>query len=265
MGLELRQGLKVELKQALPSSGNVMLRLSPLELELLFDGKIELRKQDFHSYGESHGRPIVWNQNFFDACKTVRDKVERKTYLERPQIFVEKSEVGYSAVYNSEFDEGLRKKVSEYNKRSHEENKINLQKFVKQRRWTIEQQLKIVKYLCEKQDKYLQSNNPFDMGEINQENVATYLEYSVSSISSLVRNLTMQLQGGRSLYVEDLMPSNRLTQIRGVYVLRQLQQDHNFYENGEWKFSDFRLLPVLKQRFGLEVKRRTLTKYKALL
>ena len=89
--------------------------------------------------------------------------------------------------------------------------------------------------------------------------------YSDSTANRLVQKLTFQLQNGKVIFADELIPGARATTIKGTYALRQLQQDLELYENGKWKLSDTKLAPILKERFGIDVARRTISKYKGLL
>ncbi len=263
--------LSLKLKIASP-----MLGLSPLELELLLDQSLE-QVTHFHQENPDwkNEHPLkergnyFLQRNFVDDCKSVRGKIPQERYLETPQVFVERGEDGYSTRYNSQINERIAEKLAQF-KRTGEEgtapvDAIFLKRFAKVRNWVVEQQLAIVKYLCTAQEKYLQTGNPLDLKGINQENIAEHIGYSSSSVSRLVKNLSTQLPEGRVIFANELIPGPRDSSQKGVNVLRQLMEDPALYENGDWKVSDQKLVPIVKERFGIEVARRTISKYRGML
>ena len=169
MELGLRLCLSLEPSKKLLISP--ILGLSPLELELLLSQSLEQVKE-FHEENphwkdenppENRGN-YFWQGNFLDGCKQVKGKIAREKYLENPQIFVERGKEGYSTRYNSQIDERIKDKLARF-KRTGEEgtpsvDKIFSRQFAKEREWIVKQQLAIVKYLCETQDRYIKSRNP---------------------------------------------------------------------------------------------------------
>ncbi len=273
--MKLGLGLYLRLEQSSKLFINPILGLSPLELELLLDQSLE-QVSDFHEKNpnwrdenplEERGN-YFWQGDFLDGCKSVRGKVSREQYLETPQIFVDKGEAGYSTKYNSQINERIAEKLARF-KRIEEQassaDNIFSKQFAKQRDWIVKQQLAIVKYLCETQDQYLESGNKLNLNPITQLHVAEHLGYSDSTITRLVKNLTIHLPDGKVLFVYELIPGFKATIIKGTYALRELQQNSDLYDNGEWKISDSKLVPILKERFGIEVARRTVSKYKSRL
>lgn len=271
--MELGLRLCLQLQQSSQLFISPILGLSPLELELLLDQSLE-KVEDFHEKNpdwrdenppEERGN-YFWQGTFLDGCKSVREKIPRERYLENPQIFVKRGEDGYSTQYNSRIEERIAEKLTRF-KRTNEEgtppvDKIFSKQFAKERAWIVKQQLAIVKYLCETQDKYLESRNPLDLKPITQQNVAEQIGYSDTTISRLVKNLTLQLPNEKVLFAEELIPGAKAATIKGTYALRQLQQDPELYEKGKWKVSDTTLVPILKERFSIEAVRRTVSKYR---
>jgi len=256
--------------------GSPIMGLSPLELELLLDPSLE-GVRDFHEENPDWKREnppeergnYFWQGNFLDDCKFVRGKIPRERYLETPQIFVKGAGGSYSTEYNSQIDERIAEKLAQF-KRTRESgtpsvDKIFSKQFAKDRDWIVEQQLAIVKYLCETQEKYLQNRNPLDLEPIKQQNVAEHIGYSTTSVSRLVKNLTAQLPDGRVIFADQLIPGANATTKKGAYALGQLREDPTLYENGSWKVSDAKLVPILKERFGIDVARRTVSKYRGIL
>lgn len=274
MELGLRLCLRLEQSSKLRISP--ILGLSPLELELLLDQSLG-QVTEFHEENpdwrdknppEERGN-YFRHGKFLDSCKSVRNTIPQERYLETPQILVERSEEGYSARYDPQIDERIKEKLARF-KRTDEEgtppvDKIFSRQFAKDRDWIVKQQLAIVQYLCETQDKYVISRNPLDLEPVTQQNVAGHIGYSDTTVSRLVRNLSVQLPDEKVIFADELIPGAKATTLKGTYALRQLRQDPELYENGKWKVSDTTLAPILKERFGIDVARRTVSKYKGLL
>jgi len=274
----LTHSLRIELIQTYTHEcpPSPILGLSPLEWELLLDESLE-EVIDFHGRNphwrnenpaQKRGN-YYWQGNFLDGCKSVKGKIPRERYLETPQIFVERGEEGYSTSYNPQLEARLAEKLARF-KRTGEEgttpvNRIFSKQFAKDRKWIVEQQLEIVKCLCETQAGYLQTGNPLDLEPINHRHVAEHMGYSISTVGRLVKNLSAQLPDGRVIFADELLPGATTPFKKGAYALRQLQQDSKLYENGKWKVSAMALVPILKERFGIEIARRTVAKYKGML
>jgi len=273
----MEQVIRLEHKHSLPIKiFSPILGLSPLELELLLEQSLENVK-DFHNENpdwKEENPPrfrgnYFWQEDFLGRRKSVKGKIPKERYLETPQVFVEIGEKGYSTKYNSQIDKRITEKLAQF--RRVNENRIasidNLfsKQFAKYRNWIVEQQVAIVKYLCNTQKKYLQTGNPFDLESINQQKVAEHIEYSATLVSKLVKNLTTQLPDGRVIFVNELIPGANLTTRKGTYALRQLQKNPKLYERGRWKVYDKELASILEKRYGIKVARRTVSRYKSLL
>ncbi len=269
----MRLGMSLSQKLVMPMRvGGPILGLSPLELELLLDQSLE-QVESFRVENPNWGdenppeerENYYWNGDFRTNCKSVKGKVSRDVHLATPQVLVERGEEQYSATYNFKLNQRIAEKLARF-KRTGEEapppSKIFSRAFAKERAWVVEQQLAIVKYLCSTQERYLQSRNPLDLEPLNQDDVASYIGYSNTSVSRLVRNLTIQLPDERVIFAEELIPGAMTSNIKGTYALTQLQQDPALYDNGSWKVSDEKLVPILRDRFGIDLARRTVAKYR---
>ncbi len=271
--ITMRQGMSLSMRQDMPMRvGGPILGLSALELELLLDQSVA-QVQDFHDTNPAwkNEHPVeergnyFFNENFRTNCKAVKDKVPRHKYLETPQVFVERGEERYSASYNTEIDRRIAEKLARF-KRPGEEapppSKIFSKQFAKERAWIVKQQLAIVEYLCQRQEVYLQSGSPLDLEPLIQDDIAWHIGYSTTSVSRLVRNLTIQLPDEKVIFAEELIPGVMLSDKKGTYALKLLQQDSTLYDQGNWKVSDEKLVPILRDRFNLYIARRTVTKYR---
>ncbi len=273
----MRLCMSFSLEQSMPFKIiSPIMGLSPLELELLLDSSLE-GVEDFHEKNsgwkgktppEERGN-YFRQRSFLDGCNSVRGKIPRERHLDKPQIFVERTEEGYSTKYNPQIAEKIAEKLAQF-KRTGESgtlpvDKIFSKQFAKDRDWIVEQQVAIVKYLCDTQERYLQTQNPLDLKLINQQNVAEHIGYSISTVSRLVKNLTAQLPDGRVIFADELIPGVNATTQKGTYALGQLREDPTLYENGSWKVYDAELVLILRERFSIDVARRTVSKYRGML
>lgn len=277
IGLSMNTRLTLSLKQELPSFVlNPILGLSPLELEQLLDNGLE-QVVDFYErtpLGGDRGSPehkgnYGLTGAFRRSCDSVKDALPKERYLETPQILVKKGEQGYSSSYNTMLEDRIAEKLAQFKRYPNQERpevgQIFSLKFKKDREWVVNQQLAIAKYICEAQDKYLNSKNPFDLSHLSQKDVAKHFGYSETTICRLIRKLTIQAPDGKTIFAEELIPGYHITTLTGTYALRQLQQDQNYYEQGRWKVPDNILKPAMLERFGIDVARRTVAKYRQML
>ncbi len=252
--------------------GGPILGLSPLELELLLDQsfeQVEAFRVENPNWGNENPpeerENYYWGGHFRDTCAAVKGKISREAHLATPQVLVERGEEQYFARYNTEINQRIAEKLARF-KRTGEEvpppSKIFSKAFGRERAWVVEQQLSIVKYLCSAQEKYLQSGSPLDLEPLNQDDVAFHIGYSNTSVSRLVRNLTIQLPDEKVIFADELIPGAMISNKKGIYTLTQLQQDPALYDNGSWKVSDEKLVPILRDRFGIDLARRTVAKYR---
>src|SRR3989344_7290845 len=164
--------LCLQVTQKVPMRISPMVGLSVLELELLLDQSLEQVKI-FHEENpawrtenppEERGN-YLFGRSFSQGCGSVKGKIPRQKYLETPDIFVEKRAEGYSARYNPQLEERIAQKLAQF-KREEDEvvpaDKIFSKQFARDRKWVVETQLAIAQYVCEKQNKYLETKNPLD-------------------------------------------------------------------------------------------------------
>ena len=244
---------------------NPLVGLSPLELELLLDqilvGDNVQRNVDLEKDTSLEGENNSFAYSSFDTS-SVKGKISRKQYLETPQVFVEKGEEGYSTKYNPTIDERISEKLAQL--KETEQDKMAL-KISKARLWIVEQQLAIVRYICETQDRYLQTRNPLDLESLSQQDIADHIEYSLTTVNRLIKNVSVQLPDGQIIFADELIPGATITTQKGIYALRQLMEDPMIYGDGEWKVPDSGLVPILRDRFGIKAVRRTVAKYRGRL
>jgi hypothetical protein len=266
--VKISQQIMTEQKQVF----NPILGLSPLELELLLDQSLT-QLQEFHSRTpdyrddnppETRGN-YFWNRNFVNNCKYVAGQIPKERLLEIPQILVEFSNGDYSVSYNQQINKRIEEKLSQFTREGEEgkvsANNIFTSQFKATRKWNLEHQTEIVRYLLEAQSKYIARGDPLDLEPISQRDIASKINKHNSLVSRLIRNLTILLPDEKVIFADELVPGPKISIIKGTYALSQLQQDQDLYENGVWKVSDRELVPILRERFGIEVARRTVNKY----
>lgn len=274
LGFELRQGMGLHLEQKLPL-GNVCLNnLSLLEMEVLLEQSRE-SIEDFYQKTPEHKATgnYLFHPSFQRNTQAVKGKVSLKEHLKYPQIIVHKygddnrenNSAAYAVSYNSELEKRVLDKLKFFHRPEGSEqvpleNNFTRQ-FIRQLNWIKEQQQKIVGYLLQRQEKYLASGNPFDLEPVRQWEIAEEIGFHDSTISKLMRNLTVQLPEGKTIFAEELAPSYRTTRLQGVYALTELMKEPQYFTEGKWTISAEKLRPVLLERFGLDLARRTVAKY----
>ena len=240
------------------------LGLSDLELERILEEGLE-GVREFYKQNPEHARAgnYFFSREFHDKARDVKGRIPESSHREIPAIIVGRSEGGYTLQYNSQLDDRINKSLEQFKARDGMPNVDSFSRaIVKNREWCKERKLEIVIYLCQEQATYIESEDPKDLKRLRQENVAKKIGYSISTVSYLMKNLTIQLPDGRVIYARDLVPSNRVENSEGYLHLKELQKEQPFYENGEWKVSDMKLRIVLKEKFRIDIARRTISKYR---
>jgi hypothetical protein len=253
---------------------NPIVGLSPLELELLLDQNLEqLTAPQPENAEPDDGQPAGEKGNYFnhstfsDSCRSLRKSLSKERYLANPPISVKRDGEAYAAEYDSTIDQRIAEKLARFKRGegtgTPSLDKIFSKKFAKDRVWIVEQQLAIVKYICERQDAYLKTYNPFDMIEIKKAELAEHIGHSTSTVYKLLTNLTIKLPDGRAIFAEDLAPNQKYTAIKGHHALNLLKNDPQLYHDGQWITSDRILADEIMRNFGLSLDRKTVQKYKS--
>lgn len=272
----LNQGIRLSQSVEMRRRFSPLVGISSLELELLLDQSLRNVKS-FHEENPDwrNKNPVeergnyFWQGSFLDGCKSVKGKIPREKHLENPEILVERFADEYSTKYNPQIAQRIAEKLAEF-KRTRESERppaesIFSKRFAIERGWIVDQQVEIVKYLCNIQDSYLQTQISLNLKPINQGDVADHIGYSITSVSRLVKNLTAQLPDGRVIFADELIPGLSTIGRKGIYALEQLRKSPELYGDGNWKVSDTILVPILKERFGINLARRTVSKYRGML
>ena len=76
-------------------------------------------------------------------------EVSAEEYLKTPQIFVDKTELGFSVTYNPELSLRIRNKIMQLSERMPQTSNLDkvLSQLLSERLWIEEQQVAVVKYL----------------------------------------------------------------------------------------------------------------------
>lgn len=249
---------------------NPILGVSLLELELLLDESRDNLERVYELEPEHVATGNYFYQNSFKRNATaVKGKFSQEEHLRTPQIIVQESKKRYTVSCNPELEARIEEKLKQFHCREGEDAQnaelLFANRFAKEWSWIKTQQQKIVEYLLQRQEKYLASENIFDLQTVTQSDIAEYIGHHPSTVCYLLRNLTVQLPNGKTLFVKELVPNKYTTVIKGVHALSELQRDEGYFADGQWKFSDIVLRTVLQERYGMNIARRTVTKYKLLL
>src|SRR3989344_161153 len=267
--IALRQFLTQDLKMVM----SPLLGLSHLELELLLSQSLEA-VIDFYDQNPNHppngsrNGNYFWTQGFHEQCRKARDQIPKSAYITEPQVIVQNEDGRYSAQFNSEIERRINDKLEKFHTRDKEDQNpehIFTKRFSKDRSWMMERQAEIVGYTCNLQRAYVESGHVMDLQGLGRRDVADNFSLSESTVHRLTRNLTAQLPDGKVVFVNDLLPANRVDLVKGMYALGELQKDQTFYDSGKWKISDQKLRPILKERFGIDAARRTIAKYRMMV
>ena len=124
---------------------------------------------------------------------------------------------------------------------------------------------RLIRAAVEYQRKYLETGNPFDLKPLTQEDLGSLVGLDHTVVSRRFKDLTIKLPDGYTIFARDLVPGQILERRKGLFALRELMDDSTLYDGMDWKVSDDKLVPILDQRFGLSLARRTVTKYRNLL
>lgn len=136
--------------------------------------------------------------------------------------------------------------------------------FREERDRITELQVNMVRYLIERQERYLDTKNPLDLEPVTIENVAENAGLKNSEALRLLEHLTIQLPRGRgTIFAEELIPGNDVLGRKMEYVLDQLREEKEWYQNGKWRpyATNDRLAATIRDRFALDVNARTVRKY----
>lgn len=184
-------------------------------------------------------------------------------YLETPAFFIGSKGHGFSVTQNTEMQRQIAEKLS----RLREERDANdfCDEVTRGLDWIVTSQLALIQYLTVAQKAYLESGMPLDLNALELADIAEVLDYTKSTVSRLMKNLTVRLPDGQSIFAIDLAPGRSLTKIKALHALRLLSQDPKYFEHGQWKVSGKELARILRSRFDILLKGRTVRQYKALL
>ena len=258
MGLRVALGLS----QIPVSLGYLVIsELSPLELEVALDKSLAELKQD-SKQSEGNGN-YFFSSRFHDKCRDARGSVSQEELLENPQILVGiDAEGNYTVNYNASLIQRIEQKLNEFQRREdYQPDQCFSLKVRESLGWTAQQQAIIVDYLVKWQSDYIERKNLMNLKSVGLKEVAEATGQSISSVDRLARNLTIQLPQGDRIFAKELITRGTLKYKQGIYLLRELQHDHEIYEDGKWKVSKGQLISLLDDRFGFKITDKPLNKY----
>ncbi|HLC52011.1 MAG TPA: hypothetical protein VJI98_02085 [Candidatus Nanoarchaeia archaeon] len=235
--------------------------LSPLELEVALDnGLAELKQESQQPEGNGN---YFFSGKFYDKCRDARDSISQEELLKNPQIFVEVSADGnYTVGYNTSLIERIEQKLSEFQRvENYQPDQCFSLRVRESLGWTTRQQVTLVDYLVRQQADYIKSKNPMDLRSISLREAAEATSQSISTVDRLARNLSIQLPQGDRIFAKELITSGTIKYTQGVYLLKQLKQDTDVYEDSRWKASARQLVSLLQDRYGFRITDKPLTKY----
>jgi DNA-directed RNA polymerase specialized sigma54-like protein len=253
------------LTQSQRSKISAFIGLSHLEMEVLLEQAKEKIEQFYEKNDrKDHNGNYFRTPSFTEGCKKVKDTIPQQMYLDNPQILVSQENGSYQTAFNQDLKKRVDQRLREF---KNPEGRKSLEDMFtkslsKEKKWMEETQQAIVKYICELQSDYLESGNPMDLKDITRIKIAKHFGYNDSTVSRLVKNLSLKLPDGRVIFADELIPAENTDRIKGVYALEQIMQNPKYFAESKWKLSDERLRPVLKEKFGLDMARRTINKYR---
>lgn len=222
----------------------LMMELSPLELEAHLDS---LSGTSLRNGPES----------------AAGNNITKQQILEVPEVLMKRDGRALTAAYNPEVSSRLTDKVADLGKKSAGNKALDdlLAQIKEQGEWVERAKIGIVLYLCEQQQSYLSSYNPFDLKPLSSAYAARECEYHPTTVSRLVRNLAVQLPDGKKIFAFELLPGRKTTSIKVNHALRLLSQNKAYFKDGEWQVGDAGLLPLVKDLSGCNIRRRQLATY----
>jgi DNA-directed RNA polymerase specialized sigma54-like protein len=257
--------MKMSLSQAIvmPMRIGLPLGISDLELEKILEESLDDMK-NFYELNPDHtpsGNYFSTN-SFIDKSRRVKERIPSEAHIENPTFRVSVDNSVYNLEYNPSLDERIKSRLEQFKARDGMPNVNSFSKeLLKAREWRKKRQSEIIKYLLEEQKSYLESGNAKEIKRIKQVNLAEKIGYTDSTVCRLMKNLTIQLPNGKVIYAQDLAPGNNLEFSKGYLALKELRNDTAYYEDGEWKVSYSKLKIALKNKFGIDIALRTVSKY----
>ncbi|MFC1521767.1 hypothetical protein ACFL6Y_05115 [Elusimicrobiota bacterium] len=154
---------------------------------------------------------------------------------------------GAYKVNSNKFEQLLREMPINDAKRARQVIK-NLE-FYNQRKTTL---YRVLEALLEKQKDYLVSGDPMKRKPFTQRELADDLDVDTSVLNRLISNKSIQLPWGFDAPIKTLLPSTKTLMKENLYGIAK--------ENPE--LSDEKLRGELKQRYGIELSRRSIAQYR---
>ena len=253
------QSVNMPLAGALAMNG-----LSLTQMEELVNEVVELAENGALQPQNGSGRP---RGNFFHT-PLFRELAEQFSN-NRPSLDAEFSVSNGEGIYIHSQTEEVRGRIErQLSRLTRDEpadpHQIFSTVFMEEFDWIMSHREQAVQHACTHQEEFV--SNPYDpmlLQELKQQDIADKLGCHFTTVSRLVRNLSIEFPDSITRDVSILIPGASLKYLQGRYAIGVLMNDPTYYEQATgWKVSDTELVRLLKERFDLTVARRTVTKYR---
>lgn len=195
--------------------------------------------------------------------------ISMERYIENPQVTIQLQNGDYMVSTCPRMAQRMENKVKKLGSLLRRKRKFGADSlerlFLQEKDWISKQQIAITEYVCGRQQRFLNTRNPLDLEPLTRSEIYSVIPSHTSRVSRLLTHITIKLPTGETMFLEDLIPGNATSAIKGQYVLQKLKEDPAIYDNAKWQVSDKALAAIIKDRFGLEIARRTINLYKAIL
>lgn len=130
--------------------------------------------------------------------------------------------------------------------------------------WVTQTREKIVEIAVDHQRDFVeQPFNPLLLCDLKQDDIARKIGHHVTSVSRLIRNLHIKFPDSLTRDFAVLVPGNSLPGLKARFALATLAMENQYYDRdrGVWLVSDEQLTDLLKEKFDMQLARRTVTKH----
>ncbi len=138
-------------------------------------------------------------------------------------------------------------------------------RFLREFDWVNDTRQKAVAFVVEEQRKFVsEPTNPLLLKDLKQQDVANDIGCHVTTVSRLIRDLSIIFPDTIARDISILLPGAGLFGLKARYLLGNLAKDGVFYNKNtrRWTISDEELAKEMKNRYDIDLARRTVTKYR---
>ena len=235
---------------------NPLVGLSPAEMLRVLDEVLqELERQpperqstESENETETSKQDLFYSPRFATLCNDFRNTL--KPLHEPPQVIVSGQGPDYQMQYNPEVSEQVKDKLKRF-RHPRGDSAPRRRRFtarvLNSFEWMMKTQVSIADFLVLRQSQYLGSGHPNHLRPILIKDVAESLEFAPSTVSRLIRHLTLRLSNGRIILARQLTPGpSGVTRERVFHGLSELVTDPKCFRDGKWKIP----CRVLAERFN---------------